>query len=664
MYRRNPLRAAASAGVVCAHLVGILWGSTLWAQVASTQATTGMSSDWPSYGNGIDSHKYAPLAQINQHNAAELEVVWRWTSPDNAIVKKNRTLTPWAFKSTPIKVGDTLYVPTSLGIVAAIDAVTGVTRWQFDTQSYARGRPTNLGFNHRGVAYWPGSARDGAPTEQAAAPRILMPTNDAYLWALDADTGQPVQGFGNAGRIDLTLGLGRAVDRKFYSVISAPLVVGDVVIVGASIMDAPPNKEMPPGHVRGFDIHTGEQIWTFNTIPQKGQFGTETWQDDAWRYSGNTNVWTGMSADPELGYVYLPTGTPTNDWYGGHRLGDNLFAESLVCVEAKTGKRVWHFQMVHHGLWDYDLPAAPTLLDLMIDGEEIPAVAQISKQAFVYTFDRRDGTPIWPIVEQPVPTSSVPGEKSSPTQPIPTKPAPFDQQGLTDANLLNLSPALHAQAKEIADRFDRGPLFTPPSLRGTINIPGWGGGGNWSGAAFDPRTGMYYIPSVTSATVVQLKPGNPDKTNFRYLRSGANTSVKGPQGLPITKPPYARITAIDMHTGEHQWMVPHGDGPRQKVIELGLPDPGPLGSVGISGPVLTETLLFVAQVDGQRNVLRAFDKASGGIVAEIDLPVAPTGTPMTYMHAGRQYISIAGGMGDTAEIMTLGLVDRELSAKR
>jgi len=603
-----------------------------------------MASEWPTYGNDAGTSKYAPLDQINASNVAQLKVAWQWQSPDNAIVKKDPRLTPWQFKSTPLKIGNTLYISTSLGHVAAIEADTGKSIWVFDTRTYSDGRPTNLGFNHRGVAYW-------SDDNEA---RILMPTNNAYLWALDADTGKPITDFGEDGRVDLTLGLGRTTDRKLYSVVAAPVVVKDILVVGASIMDGPRNKEMPPGHVRGFNIRTGEQVWIFHTIPQGKEFGADTWHDGAWKYSGNTNVWTGMSADLDLGYVYLPTGTPTNDWYGGHRAGQNLFAESLVCLDAATGKRVWHFQMIHHGLWDYDLPAAPTLVDIEVDGKSIKAVAQVSKQAFLYVFDRVTGEPVWPIIETPVPPSNIPGEFAAPTQPIPTKPAAFDRQGLTNDDLIDFSKALRDEAKQIISEFEYGPIYTPPSLKGTINMPGWGGGANWSGAAFDPSSQMLYIPSVTNPMVVKLKPGNPDETNFNYVRSRSVTSIRGPQGLPISKPPYGRITAIDLSTGEHAWMVPNGNGPRQKVIDLGLADPGPLGNRS-TGPLVTATLLFVAQADGKRNLLRAFDKSNGRVIAEIDLPLRPGGTPMTYMSGGRQYIALASGQGDAAALVVVAL---------
>ena len=606
----------------------------------------GAATDWPAYGNDLGSSKYADLDQINAGNVAKLEIAWQWQSPDNALVKADPKKTPWGFKSTPLKVGNVLYTSTSLGHVAAINAATGETIWVFDTRTYADGRPTNLGFNHRGVAYW---------SDSRGRSRIFMPTNNAYLWALDAATGQPIRDFGDAGRVDLTLGLGRPVDRQMYSVISAPTVVAGVVIVGSSIMDGPKNKEMPPGHVRAFDLLTGEQTWIFETIPQGQAYGSSTWENESWRYTGNANVWTGISADAELGYVYLPTGTPTNDWYGGHRLGDNLFAESLICLDARTGKRVWHFQMVHHGLWDYDLPAAPTLMNIVVDGKNIKAVAQVSKQGFVYVFDRISGEPVWPINETPVPQSTVPGERTSPTQPIPTKPAPFERQGMNESQLIDFSPALNKEAKAIMRQFQTGPLYTPPSLKGTLNLPGWAGGANWTGAAFDPERRILYIPSQASPIAVKLKQGNPDETNFDYVRSRSVNRVRGPKGLPLIKPPYARVTAINMDSGDHLWMSVNGDGPRQKVIDMGLPDPGPLGASWSGGPVLTKSLLLVSQADGQRNVLRAFDKLDGRVIAEIDLPARPWGTPMTYLQDGRQFVVIASGEAQNAQLTALAL---------
>ena len=607
-------------------------------------AIPAMGSEWPYYGGDPGSSKYSPLDQIHEGNVADLEVAWTWAAPDSELVKADGKLAFFGFKSSPIMIDDTLYISTPLGFVVALEAATGTEVWRFDTESRKAGRPTNLGFNHRGVAYW----------SNGRAARIFMPTNDARLWALDAKTGLPDPSFGDGGAVDLSKGLGREIDKKHYSVISAPMVVGDVVIVGSSIMDGPRYKEMPPGHVRGFDVRTGEQRWIFHTIPQGRELGADTWEDGAWRYSGNTNVWTVMSADLDLGYVYLPVGTPTNDWYGGHRLGDNLFAESLVCVDAQTGERVWHFQTVHHGLWDYDLPAAPTLVDIEVDGKKIKAVAQVSKQAFLYVLDRVTGEPVWPIEEKPVPPSNVPGERAAATQPFPSWPKAFDLQGISDATLIDFSPELRAEALEILQDYDHGPIFTPPSLRGTVQLPGWGGGGNWMGAAVDPETSMMYIPSTTGPMTVKLVEGDPLETNFKYRRTRSGR-LAGPQGLPLTKPPYGRITAIELNTGEHIWMVPNGDGIRQKIIDMGIDDPGPVGQRGSTGPVLTKSLLFFAQREQTRSVLRAYDKRTGRLVHEMDLPGRPSGTPVTFESGGRQFISLTISAGRDAQLIALAL---------
>ena len=602
---------------------------------------------WPTYGGDAGSTKYAPLDQINAGNVDQLQVAWQWTSADASVLSDN-DLGAGAFKATPIMVHGVLYIRTNLSIVAAIVAATGEQLWEFDPRSWEAGRPTNLGFNTRGVAHW----SDGE------AEHIFVATGDAHLWAVDAWTGRPVRDFGTDGRIDLTEGLRRPVPRRAYQVISPPLVVGDVVIVGSSISDGPRYMTAPPGDIRGFDVRTGEEVWRFNTVPERGEYGIETWEDDSWTYTGNTNVWSIMSADLELGIVYLPIGTPTNDWYGGHRLGDNLFAESLVAVDAATGERVWHYQLVHHGLWDYDIPAAPTLVDITVDGQPIKAVAQVTKQGFVYVFDRVTGEPVWPIEERPVPRSTVPGERVSPTQPFPTKPPAFEPQGLTVDDLIDFTPELRAEAEAIVSEFEYGPLYTPPSLRGTIQVPGWGGGANWYGAAFDPETEYLYVPSRTGPIVVQLQEADPERSDFRYRRGGGR-SAAGPQGLPLLKPPYVRVTAYDLSTGDRAWMVPHGDGIRQRLIDLGIPDPGPVGGGGFTGPLLTPNLLFLGHSgrpqDGRPPVLRAFDKGTGAVVHETELPVRPSGTPMTYMTEGRQFIVMAYGAGEEAGLIGLAL---------
>jgi glucose dehydrogenase len=450
------------------------------------------------------------------------------------------------------------------------------------------------------------------------------------------------------------------VSRRLYSVTSPPIIVGDVVIVGSSIQDWPLRKDMPPGDVRGFDVRTGRHLWTFHTVPRDGDAGTETWEHESWRETGAANVWSVMSADEDLGDVYLPVSTPANDYYDGHRHGNNLFAESLVCLDARSGKRVWHVQMVHHGLWDYDLPAAPNLVDITVNGRRIKAVAQVTKHGFAFVFDRVTGQPVWPMEERVVPPSRVAGEKAAPAQPFPTRPLPFDRQGLTIDDVIDFTPELRQEALTILDRYDYGPLFMPPSERGTVTFTGVAGGANWAGAAFDPERGWLYVPSMTLPMVIRLFPPRAGTSPDRY--AGTFTLLRGPGGLPITKPPYGRITAIDLNTGEHVWMVPLGEGPRADpmLASLNLPR---LGWNRFSFVLATRTLLFASQAGRLVSVraaqdrpdvriytfatdepkLRAFDKATGELLAEIDLPANTHGSPMTYSAAGKQFIVIPVG---------------------
>ena len=616
--------------------------------------------DWMHYGNDPGHTKYAPLDQINRENVADLEVNWIWESIDNQAVAERPQHVPSGFKATPITRNGTIYVSTPLGFIAAIDAQTGQQKWAFNTFTWEHGRPANNGFNHRGVTFWE------KPTANGTEPRIIMTTANAFLWSIDSETGEPDLSFGINVKTDLTLGLGREVDRSMIAHSAAVPIVGNTVIIGSVVYDQPmfdmvPEKltDLPPGHVRGFDLNTGQQKWIFHTIPQPGEFGNDTWLDDSWEVTGATNIWTMISVDPELGYAYLPVGNPGNDFYGGQRLGDNLFGTSLVAVDTETGERVWHYQIVHHELWDYDPPAAPTLVDITVDGRDIKAVAMVTKQAIIYVFDRITGEPVWPIVERPVPVSSVPGERAAPTQPFPTKPAPFDQQGISEETLIDFTPELRQEALEIISEFEYGGLYTPPSLAGTITLPGWTGGAEWTGAAFDPETSMYYIPSVTSPIVIQLVANNPTETDFVYMRGGIR-NVNGPSGLPITKPPYGRISAVNLNTGEYEWVRANAEGIRQQIIDMGIPDPGPVGVVNLAPLLVTKTLLFQAITDGVP-ILRAMNKATGETIAEIELPAIPQGAPMTYMVDGKQYIAISSGGGADAKMVTLSLPSAALT---
>jgi quinoprotein glucose dehydrogenase len=619
--------------------------------------------EWRSYGADTANSKYAPLDQIHRDNVKELHIAWRWRSVENAILKDRPELWTMVNEATPVMIAGRLYTSTSLSQVAAIDARTGQMLWVYDPESYTQGSPPNLGFVHRGVAYW----ADGETQ------RIFIGTGDAQLIALDATTGQPVPEFGVHGRIDLTQGLRRPVDRALYSVTSPPVICRDVVIVGASILDYPRAHAMPPGDVRGFDVRTGQQRWVFHAVPQGDEPGVQTWENDSWQHTGNTNVWTIMSCDEQSGYVYLPFSTPSNDYYGGQRPGHNLFADSLVALQAETGQRVWHFQMVHHGVWDYDLPAAPNLVDITVEGRRIQAVAQVTKHGFCFVFDRVTGAPIWPIEERAVPPSSVPGEKTAPTQPFPTKPLPFEQQGITPHDVLDFTPELHRVALRILHKHTYGPLFTPPTERGTITVPGVAGGASWSGAAVHPETGVLYVPSFTLPTILRVRKAAAGEGPSPYV-GVVNFGLGGPQGLPLVKPPYGRITAINLNTGEHLWMRPVGEGPRDHpaLRHLHLP---PLGWPRRSFPLLTKSLLFVAQqgilrmlgpsprrnadeleLQNHEAVLHALEPDTGALIAHIPLPGNASGAPMTYLVDGKQFIVLPiGGAGQPAELVALSL---------
>ncbi|MGM0633678.1 MAG: pyrroloquinoline quinone-dependent dehydrogenase [Pseudomonadota bacterium] len=605
--------------------------------------------EWPHYGRDLASSKYVPLDQIDADNVDELELVWSWDTPDNAVFRSEAEASAAEYKATPIMVDGVLYVSTSLGHVAAVDAVSGEQLWVFDSGSWRRGRHPNYNNNHRGVSFW----SDGEES------RVFMAANDGILWSLDAATGEPDPVFGDQGWVDLKQGLGTDAAIGNYGNISPPLIVNDTLVVGSSLHDVPRFRDqIPPGHVRAFDARTGQRKWMFHVIPREDEAGAETWEDESWRFMGGANVWTLMSADPEAGLVYLPTSTPANDWYGGHRKGDNLYAESLVALDIDSGEVVWHYQTTRHGLWDYDLPAAPNLVDIEVDGEPIRAVAQISKQGFVFVFDRLTGEPVWPIEMRPVPQSDVPGERTAATQPFPTRPAPFEPQGLTDETLIDYTPELRAEALEQLEGVDYGELYTPPSTRGMVMVPGYSGGAGWWGAAVDPRTNIQYIPSYTLPRFIKLREPEPGESDYRYIRDRSFT-IDGPRNLPLTKPPYGRITAIDLDTGEHVWQVPHGEGIRQRLIDMGVEDPGPVGNVSKNGPLLTESLLFVGQLDAGRPVFRAFDKMTGEVVHEMDLPLPPTGTPISYRIDGRQYIVMAAGAGPTTRLLALALPEAD-----
>lgn len=423
--------------------------------------------DWPAYGGDLGARKYAPLPNIDAETVAQLRIAWVWDAFDNHRAKK-RGRTPDRFMATPLMVDGRLFIRTSYSAVAALDAITGETLWTYDPGTGDGPRPPQFGFSSRGLAYHRGTGRRGKRGD-----RVLLVTSDGWLIALAADTGKPLRGFGKEGKVDLTVGLRRPIARNASTWNYAPTVCGDVVVIGNQTIDNShqrPNwrDNVPLGDVRGFDVRTGQQAWVFKTVPQEGEFGNETWGEESWRWMGNTNVWSMTSCDPALGHAYLPITAPTSHFYGGLRPGDNLFGNALVAVNAATGKRVWHYQIVHHDIWDYDLPAAPVVVDLVQDGKPVKAVAQVSKMGFLYVFDRTTGKPLWPIEERPVPASDLEGEQASPTQPFPTWPPPFELQGVTEDDLIDFTPALRERALKRVAKMRLGPLFLPASEQGKI----------------------------------------------------------------------------------------------------------------------------------------------------------------------------------------------------
>jgi quinoprotein glucose dehydrogenase len=633
---------------------------------ASVESAAALAKgEWPAYAGTYAAQRYSPVDQINRSNAKDLRVAWRWKSPDHALRDAALRADPsFSNESTPVMANGTLYVSTSLSQVAAIDAATGRTKWVHDPRAYDYGpSPPNNGWLHRGVGYW----RSGDDE------RVIMLTAYAQMVALDAKTGKPIPSFGGGGRVDLSSGLHRSVDRNYYTMTSPPVIVGDVIVVGSSVWDWWARQPSPPGDVRGYDVRSGKLLWTFHTVPQAGEPGVETWERDSWKETGSANVWAPMSADEELGYVYLPISTPSNDFYGGHRPGDNLFGESLVCLDARTGKRVWHYQFVRHGVWDYDLPAAPVLLDVTVGGARVKAVAQVTKQAFVFAFDRATGKPLWPIEDRAVPQSPVSGEKTAATQPFPTRPAPIDIQGVREEDLIDFTPELRQQALEIVRKYDYGPLYTPPSARGTIVMPGVVGGASWAGAAVDPDTGMLYVETHRHPFVVTLRKPGLFEGPHSYI--GGFTTLLGPQGLPLFKPPFGSLLAIDMNSGEHKWRVPLGRGPVTNPALSGVKLPERLGSTYSRGWALpTKTVLFAVQSgvlvnprpgpSGRRVFdllvrdahLWVYDKATGDMLAEIPVPSNASGAPMTYLANGKQYVVFpAGGGNVTEELIAVAL---------
>jgi quinoprotein glucose dehydrogenase len=619
----------------------------------SQPGTSTDAGDWPNVHGSNFSNRYSPLDQINADNVGDLEVAWSFSTagfgPGIDFVNP----------STPLEIDGVLYADiASTRNVVALDATTGQVLWLWRPQEGDRFDEAPRKGAGRGVAFW----RNGDTT------RVIDVTPGYQLVSLDAKTGIPDPNFGENGIVDLYVGVRNGDDPRYpypdIGISNPPLVMNDVIIVGAAHRTGgrPRSKFNTKGDVRGYDARTGEHLWTFHTIPEAGEIGFESWLSGN-DITGNSGVWAPISGDPELGHVYLGIEDPTGDYYGGDRHGDNLFSSGLVAVDVKTGERQWHHQFIHHDIWDWDVPSAPIIADLP-NGRKV--VMSVTKQSWVYTFDRLTGEPIWPIVERPVPAGDVPGEWYSPTQPFPTRPAPFDRQGFSEDDLIDFTPELRALALESIEGFRLSPtIYTPPSqtdapdgTRGLLSLPSSTGGSNWESSALDPDTGILYVPSRTQLQVLSLSK-NPD-SDIDFSQ-GFGVRVPRVQGLDIVKPPYGRITAIDMNSGDHLWMIANADTP-DRIANHPMLEGVDLPRTGVptrSGILLTKTVLFQAEGTGAAGaspIFRAINKQTGEIIAELDLPANQTGLPFTYEHDGKQYVAmfVSSGAG-AAELVALAL---------
>ena len=641
------------------------WGVATWGVAALLAAVplAAQRTDWPSPSGDPGAMRYSSLTTIDRRNVARLAVAWTWKTGD--VTKpvapgQPKPSRPGQFQASPVIIGDTLYTSTPYAGVAALDARTGRELWRYDSEAWRAGQPSNgTGFVHRGVAMW----TDGTERRVFINPRWR-------LVALDARTGRKIPGFGEGGEVNLVAQLRRAVNELHYTNTSPPIVFGDLVIVGNGVGDRLRYRNDPPGDVQAFDVRTGKRAWSFHTIPDSGEFGWETWERRSWSYMGHTNVWAPMSLDVKRGLLFLPVSTPTNDWYGGDRLGDNLFAESVVALDARTGRRVWHYQTVHHGLWDYDLPAPPVLARMHVRGVLRDVVVAPAKTAWLYVLDRETGKPVWPIVERPVPQSDVPGERTSPTQPVPTRPAPFAKQALTEDDLIDFTPELRRRALAIFHRYRHGPVFTPPSVQGTIAMPGVIGGAGWGSTAFDPVTRTVYVKATNAPALFKIAKGVPNDTiGYEYTvdllvsdigvtadPDSGRSDHAPPEALPLIKPPYGTLTAIDLDRGVTKWTITLGDTPRlhQHPLLKGVTI-GPVGVAGAPGGTVTRGgLVFIT---GGGTVLYAIDAKTGATLWQHPLRAGRGyANPVTYRTAdGTQFVVIATGQGDDTELVAFAL---------
>ena len=617
--------------------------------------------DWNAWGGDAGAQKYSPLADINRDNVRDLQLAWSWEAHESPIAASDGQLSarPGQFQATPLAIHDTLIFSTPYNRVVAMDAMTGHTYWTFDPESWkGYGQPSNgTGLVHRGVATW----TDGRER------RVFM--NSRWrLFALNATDGKTIQSFGTNGEIDLTANLSRAIRKEHYTNTSPPVVWRNLVILGNGVGDRLQYRGDPPGDIQAFDVRSGKRVWRFKTVPEPGEFGYDTWTENAWKTVGHTNAWAPLSVDDARGIVYVPVGTPSNDYYGGERKGAGLFGEAIVALDARTGKRLWHFQIAHHGLWDYDPPTAPVLLTVTHSGKRRDVVAAATKQGFLFVLDRVTGAPLWPIEERAVPQSTVPGEASWPTQPFPTKPAPFSPQGFSADDLADFTPAIRQAGLSAIAGYKMGPLYLPPSLEGSIVRPGVIGGAGWGGVAIDRARGWAYVKASNDPALMAIaKRDAPSDTNDApyaidnsrralSIRLGATSASGRGSSIPLVKPPYGTLTAIDLNTGDTKWTIPLGDTPdvRNNPALAGVTLPAKLGVVGSPGAMVTSGgLVFLT---GGGRVLYAIDAKTGAYLWEYDLGQVAYANPMTFRsRAGKQYIIIATGAGTTSKLVAFAL---------
>ena len=615
-----------------------------------TAAPESKLREWPWYGGDAGGNRYSTLSDINLGNVKNLKLAWEWKPGEKPY--PDRGIRPGNFEATPLMIDGVLYLSTSYNRVVALDAATGKQLWDYDPKAYEEeGQALNgVGYVHRGVAAW----------HDRGKLRLFM-VSHYKLICLDSATGKPVPGFGDNGIVDLSQGFAWEVNKKHITNTSPPVVYKNLVILSNSVDDRVIYKHDPPGDVRAYDTRTGKRVWIFHTVPRKNETGSGTWKDNSASYTGHANAWAPMTLDEQRGLVYLPLGTPSNDFYGGQRQGQNLFAESLVCLDAETGKRKWHFQTVHHGLWDYDLPAPPNLVTLTVAGRKIEAAVQVTKMGYIFVFDRITGTPVWPIEERPVPASDVPGEQAWPTQPMPTRPPPITPQGVTLDDAFDFTPELKTEAVAEMKRYRLGPLFTPPSLQGTLILPGILGGANWGGGAFDPETGLLYVKTSKQPWIARVT--KPEASNNQYsakidsdYTQDFGTRSQFHNGLPLLKPPYGMLNAVNLNEGTIAWQVPFGDTPavRNHPDLKGVALPEKLGVSGVQGALATKGgLVFIG---GGDMAFHAVNKATGADVWTYPLKVRTTSSPSTFRTAnGKQFVAICAGNGADASLMAFAI---------